>query len=308
MTTGTEPATRPGSRAGSAPDGCLACAPVADHAPRPPSHHAVFRALALDTCPADLEIGFALAFQRTYGLPAVATALHATGKAVSRPRERAKDTGRVMYAVIRHGLAPGSPGHAAVRRLDALHAPHWLGADAARYVIAALIVVPLRWLDRHGRRPACHHERAAAHRLFTEMGELMGVRGLPTSWESTAAWADAFEADHFRYTPEAGRLMAATRTYLAHRLPTALRPLAPLAGAAWAALLDDRLRLATGVSRPPAPVRAAVAAALHLRSRGRRRRAVTGAADGADGADGAVTGAGRAPERRAGSPATRAAG
>ena len=77
------------------------------------------------------------------------------------------------------------------------------------------------------------------------------------------------ESRHFAPCAEGQALwQSASRGLLAARLPA---PLAPLAPALAASLLDQPLRTALNVRRPPAPVRALVSYALRARARARAR-------------------------------------
>jgi hypothetical protein len=77
------------------------------------------------------------------------------------------------------------------------------------YVLAALLVVPARWLERYGWRGVTEHERRAAYLYYRELGRRMGVKDWPDSFEEVCAFLDEYEGRHFAYS--AGGHVAARR-------------------------------------------------------------------------------------------------
>lgn len=224
--------------------------------------HAIYRLTALYEFPFDVRMGLLLAFWRTFAVPSIAGLLARTGETTERPARRADDTGILMYALIEHG--PDDPrGRAAIRRMNQLHHRFAISDDDYRYVLGTFIFSGIRWIDRHGWRELCCHERQAIHHFYTGIGRRMNIPGLPATLDDYAAWYDRYEAEHFTATPAAAALMAATKGLLSD-LP---RPLVPAGRRIADALLDEPLRLATGVPRPPWWARATLAAGLSTRRR-----------------------------------------
>jgi hypothetical protein len=121
--------------------------PVADHLE-------IHRLTLTEEFPWDLRMAFNLAFNRSFALPRVARQLVATGVILRAPRKRADDTGIIMYEMLLHGV-DSARGRLALRRLNQAHRRFALDNGDSVYVIAALVVVPMRWLQRYGwRRPA----------------------------------------------------------------------------------------------------------------------------------------------------------
>jgi ER-bound oxygenase mpaB/B'/Rubber oxygenase, catalytic domain len=127
-----------------------------------------------------------------------------------------------------------------------------------------MLFVPVRWLERHGWRPLCCHERTAAFVFYRELGRRMGIKSIPESYEAFEEFFDAFDREHVAYSEAGRRLMRASREAFTGYFPAVL---APLAGVYVDALLDDRMRQAVGVRRPPLLVRMS----LHLVLAGRAR-------------------------------------
>ncbi|MFJ1702128.1 oxygenase MpaB family protein [Kitasatospora sp. NPDC088346] len=237
--------------------------------------------LVLETMPEESRVGLTLGFVRTFAVPGIAAVLHGTGRMTGAPKARGKATGAAIFALIGHG--PDSPqGRRVVAELRRVHDRPGITPELMHYVLACFTVCPLRFVDAHGPRPVTAAEREAAYAFHRQLADALGLPGTPgpTAAADAAgtpglpaleAWMAEFERRSFAPS-EAGRaLWQATGGLLASRLPG---PLARLAPAVAASLLDEPLRTAFGVRRPPAPVRALVGGALRLRARGRRRAAL----------------------------------
>ncbi|MFB9237679.1 oxygenase MpaB family protein [Plantactinospora siamensis] len=225
-------------------------------------YETIYRNMALWDFPADLRMGLLLAFWRTFTIPRLAGILLATGTMTGHTRRRADDTGILMYELVLHGL-DDPRGRRATRRLNRIHRGLPVGNEDHLYVLATLIVIPTRWLDRYGWRPVCCHERAATHAFYRELGRRLNIRDIPDSYADTERRLRAYERRNLRYSPAGAELMAATKQLLAD-LPAWLTPAAARVADA---LLDPQLRSATGVGAPPRTVGAAVSAALTVRQR-----------------------------------------
>jgi hypothetical protein len=213
--------------------------------------------------PWDMRMAFNLAFNRSFALPRVAALLARTGRVLDAPRKRADDTGLLMYEILVHGF-DDPRARAAVRRINEIHSRFELHHDDSVYVLAALVVVPMRWLDRYGWRRPSPHERTAAALFYRELGRLLGVPDIPDGYPAFAAWFDAYEQTELRHTPAAERIERATRGLLRNRIPKRLRRLAdPLISS----LYDAPLRTACAVPDPPAWARIGLHLTLRTRAR-----------------------------------------
>ncbi|MFI9270187.1 oxygenase MpaB family protein [Kitasatospora sp. NPDC052896] len=220
--------------------------------------------LVLETMPQESRIGLTLGFVRTFGVPEIAEVLHATGRMTTEPWDRAKATGTAMFALIEHG--PGSPeGRRIVDELRRVHDRPGITPELMHYVLACFTVCPLRFLADYAGRPATGAELAAARTFHHDLAAALTLPEPPAAeLAGLAGWMSAFEDRRFAPSPAGRALWEATSGLLATRLPT---PLAPLGPAVAAALLDQPLRTALGIRRPPAPIRALVSRALRARAR-----------------------------------------
>jgi hypothetical protein len=212
--------------------------------------------------PWDMKLGLNLAFNRSFSIPEIAALHVTTGELTERTQKRIDDTGLLMYEMMLNGFEHPR-GRDALRRVNQIHRPHPIAADDYRYVLACLIVVPVRWLERYAWRRPCGHERRATYLFYRHLGERMGIGGIPDSYEDMARWFDEYDATHLLPNEDAAAIERATRMLLLGRIP---KVLAPLGDSLVAAMYDERLRRAMRVERPALPVRAGLHAGLKARA------------------------------------------
>lgn len=229
--------------------------------------HRAYARLVLEAMPEEARVGLTLGFVRTFGIPDIARVLHGTGRMNTEPRNRAKATGAAMFALIGRGL-DSAEGRRIVDGLRTVHDRPDITPELMHYVLACFTVCPLRFIDDHGFRAATDEERDAAYAFHRGLSDALGLPD-PTGGDLAGVerWMRGYEARCFAPS-EAGRALwaAANSGLLASRLPG---PLAALAPAVAASLLDQPLRTALEVRRPPAPVRALVTYALRVKARSR---------------------------------------
>ena len=223
----------------------------------------IHRLHALREFPWDVTRALELALYRTYAVRSIGELLDSTGEFRVRAQKRYDDTALLLGEVLEHGF-DSERGRAAVRRINQVHARFAISADDYRYVLATMLVVPARWVDRYGWRPVSDSERRAAYLYHRELGRRMGVKEWPASYHEVFAFVDAYEAEHFARTPGGARTASATRELAVSWFP---RVLAPLTRTAVTAMLDRPLLEAFGF--PPAPAPLVAATDLALRTRGR---------------------------------------
>lgn len=228
--------------------------PVADY-------HRIYHMTAMYEFPFDNRMGLLLAFWRTFAVPSIAGMLASTGETTDRTARRADDTGLLMYTLIEYGL-DDPRGRVATRRLNQLHRRFTISNDDYLYVLGTFIFASSRWIDDHGWRPLCCHERTAILTFYTTLGRRMNIADIPATWDDYAAFYDAFEKERFGFTPAAASLIAATKGLLA-KMP---KPLVSIGHHIADALLDPPLRAATGVAEPPWWARAILSAGLSGRA------------------------------------------
>jgi hypothetical protein len=108
---------------------------------------------------------------------------------------------------------------------DVMHgfASYSISNDDMRYVQSTFVVIPLRWLDRFGWRAPTEAERRASANYYRELGRHMNIKDSPGTHEEFAAYLDAYERDHFAYSPGGRGVADATLALLASFYPAPLR-------------------------------------------------------------------------------------
>jgi hypothetical protein len=207
--------------------------------------------------------GTSIAFMRDYGVPSISDLLDRTGRFEHDGQKRYDDTVLIGYEAVVDGI--DSPrAHAAVRRLNGIHGHYGIPNHEFRYVLATTLVGPKRFIDRYGYRRLHPHEVEAMTRVTTRLGELMGIKDLPTTYAEYEQLLDAYEAEHFAPDPANTRVAEASIKIVTDWYP---RPLRSMMRRVTIAMLDEPLRVALGLPRQPAWLVRAIDALVRLRGR-----------------------------------------
>jgi hypothetical protein len=226
-------------------------------------HDEILRLTARHEFPWDYSQGTGIAFMRDYGIPSIAALLDRTREFEDHGTKRYDDTILIGDEATLDGIdSPRS--HAALRRLNRIHGHYDIPNDELAYVLATTIVGPVRWIDAYGWRRLDPIELAAIARVTTRFGELMGIKGLPTTYDGYLALLVDYERRHFARTPASTRLAEASIRIARDTAPPALRP---LVRRVTIAMMDEPLREALGLPRQPGWFVGAVHGGLRLRGR-----------------------------------------
>jgi uncharacterized protein (DUF2236 family) len=227
----------------------------------------IYRIMGAHEFPWDLTQALGLALYRTYAVPSIGELLARTREFEDRTHKRYADTGLILEAVLEHGFASAT-GRAAIRRMNQMHGAYAISNDDMRYVLSTFVVVPIRWLDRFGWRPLSEAERRASANYYNELGRHMNIKDRPATHEEFAALLDAYEREHFAYSPGGRAVSDATLRLLLSFHPRALRP---LLRRGTMALLDQPLREAFAYPPPDRLTAALTVAGLRARAAIERR-------------------------------------
>jgi hypothetical protein len=218
--------------------------------------------------PAVMSTGLNLAFYKTFAAPAIAGLLVRTGHAIDDPRKRAEDTFILMSEMIMSGFGPVR-GRDALHRMNRSHAGLGIGNADHLYVLAALAVEPIRFLDRFGGRKALPVERAASAEFYRQLGLHMKLDAVPAHYAAFEQYLREYEQFNFAYTDAAHQLMLATTDLMSLRFPPRLRK---YVGRLTATMMDASMRSALGVPDPPLGMTTLVRALYRAQSIAARRR------------------------------------
>jgi mpaB/rubber oxygenase-like protein len=213
--------------------------------------------------PWDYNQGTGVAFLRDYGIPSIAALLDRTGEFEHNGVKRYDDTLLVAEEASVEGIDTAR-GRASVRRLNRIHGHYDIPEHEFHYVLATTIVGPVEWIRAYGWRDLEPVEIAAIAGLTTRFGELMGLKGLPTTYDGYLRLLRDYEAEHFAFTEPNRRVTEATIRIARQVAPP---PLRPLARRVTIALMDEPLRTALGMPEQPAWFVSAVRRGLRARAR-----------------------------------------
>jgi ER-bound oxygenase mpaB/B'/Rubber oxygenase, catalytic domain len=212
--------------------------------------------------PWDYAQGTGIAFMRDYGVPSISRLLHHTGEFEHDGVKRYDDTILVGQEATVEGI-DSERGHAAVRRLNRIHGHYDIPDDELAYVLATTIVGPVRWISAYGWRRLDPHELVALTRVTTRFGELMGLKGLPTTYDGYLALLVDFERAHFAPDPANTALAEASIDIARAVAPAVLRP---FVRRVTIALMDEPLRTVLGLPAQPDRFVRGVRRALRVRA------------------------------------------
>ena len=187
--------------------------------------HEIYKRLTLWELPAEARFGFQLAFYRPFAVPRMAVVLERTGHFRRDTVRRAYDTGLVIHEIIWGGV-DSERGRRMVKLMNALHDRPDIHAEDMTYVLTALAVVPIRFMDRYGWRRVTAKEREATWRFCDVLGERMGIAERPASYSAAEDWLSRYEAAHLAPSPAGAGLTKAVLNTLRNRLPAPARPFA----------------------------------------------------------------------------------
>src|SRR3954468_12719243 len=175
--------------------------------------------------PWDYNQGTGVAFLRDYGIPSIAALLDGTGEFEHDGVKRYDDTLLVAEEATVEGM-DSDRGHASVRRLNRIHGHYDIPNDEFQYVLATTIVGPVEWIREFGWRDLEAVELQAIAHLTTRFGELMGITGLPTTYDGYLTLLRDYERERFAFSTGNRDVTEATLRVARQIAPPPLRLLA----------------------------------------------------------------------------------
>ncbi|MFE0175418.1 oxygenase MpaB family protein [Streptomyces sp. NPDC059002] len=224
---------------------------------------AIYRLTATYEFPWDFTRALELALYRTYAVPSIGRLLAQTAELTDRTQKRYDDTALLLDTVVEHGFG-NDEGRTAIRRINQMHRSYDISDDDMRYVLCTFVVMPKRWIDAYGWRRFSRHETVAAATYYRTLGQHMGIKEIPDSYEEFENCLDAYEEANFGWDQGAREVSDATLDLMVSWYP---RAVAPLLRTATLALLDEPLLRAFRYERPGPVTRSLVSSAVRLRGR-----------------------------------------
>lgn len=177
-----------------------------------------------------------------------------TGKIIKEGERRAHDTVSSMTRWIQHGplSAEGMASLARVKRMhDHFAVDHPMSNETFVHTIAYFVIQFDRLFQLVGAREFTDNEKLAQVTHWRFVGEQLGTRDLPQSWEGMEQFVTHYEACPQWYgpTPEAHRCaVAVLQQFCDRRLPIGLKWLGRVV---LLSLSDDHVLNAVGLEKPP---------------------------------------------------------
>jgi hypothetical protein len=222
--------------------------------------------LACYEFPFDTTRSLELALFHTYGSASVSRLLDKTGEFRKFGQKRYDDT-RVLIAHFLEDGYEGGCGKAAIERMNAVHGHFQIPNDDYLFVLSTFISYPLNWFARYGYRPLTPHEQHAWFTFFRNIGQRMGIKGIPDTWAAFLQWVDSYESRNLVYADSNRRVANATVAIFAGWFPW---PLKRVVEPAVCALINDKLRRAFGYRKPATWFCTLIQIALRLRKHAKR--------------------------------------
>jgi hypothetical protein len=211
--------------------------------------------------PWDSTRALEIALYRTYCVPTISRLLDRTGEFHRAAQKRYDDTAILVAEMCEWGYEEGR-GREALERMNWAHGHFQIANDDYLYVLSTFVYEPIRWIDAFGWRRLCVNERLGYYWFWRRIGERMGIRDVPPSYEAFEAWARDYERKCFRFEDTNRRIGVATRDLFASWFP---RLFAPLVHHAIYGMLEDDMLAAFGFPRPAPGMRALVRGGLRAR-------------------------------------------
>lgn len=228
-------------------------------------HEEIYRILATQEFPWDINQALSFALFRTYAVPSVGNLLYRTGEFTERTQKRYDDTGLILDAVLEHGHK-SDQGRAAIRRMNQMHGAYDISNEDMLYVLATFVVTPVRWIEQFGWRALTRNEIVGSTNYYRELGRYMGIKQIPETYEQFAELMDDYERKHFAFDEGARAVADSTLELLCTFPPNNYAPKTLIKHFAWG-LMDDPLIDAFRYRRPSRLERALSVGALKARAR-----------------------------------------
>ena len=87
------------------------------------------------------------------------------------------------------------------------------------------VVEPDIWIRQYDWRELIKVEQDALYYLWKEVGEGMGIKDIPESFDALCEWSWEYERKHMRYAATNEKVVAPTVDMILNPLPNFLRPL-----------------------------------------------------------------------------------
>jgi|EP00979_Chaetoceros_neogracilis_P007328 hypothetical protein len=175
--------------------------------------HEIVRKFSFQDFPflADKALEFGLF--KTYGVPSIASILSSTGELTNKANKRYDDTSIIIREFMEHPPSYARAG-AAVKQMNFIHSHYKISNRDYLYVLSVFIVEPIAWAEKFGYREVSPKEKKAMYLRWKFIGEQMDIKQIPSSYEETESYMQAYEQKYMRYSENSKEIANGTMQLL----------------------------------------------------------------------------------------------
>ncbi len=158
---------------------------------------------------------------KTYGIPSISSILFKTRQLIDVTNHRYDDTDIIIREITEH--APSSKRYkAALERMNFIHSQYTISNRDYLYVLSVFIVEPIDMVIKYGHRLPLEKEKEAVYLTWKHIGEQMGIKNIPGSYEEVDQFLHRYEDKYMKYAESNDEIAHATMELLLSKVP---RPL-----------------------------------------------------------------------------------
>ena len=196
--------------------------------------------------PFDMVRANELALFATYASVSISGLLDRTGEFSKHGQKRYDDTRFLITKFAEDGY-DGVFGSRAIAQMNKIHGNFRIPNEDYIFVLSTLIFYPIDWMEKYGWRKMSEPEKQALFLFYREVGQRMGMTDLPATLPELRVFVEKYESKHLVFAPSNRHIADATINIFKDWFPRFLRPIIE---PAVVALIDEKLRIAFGFSKP----------------------------------------------------------
>jgi hypothetical protein len=214
--------------------------------------HEIVKVVMLDQFPFMYAFSTQWALIKSYGIASGTKLLVQTRRLTNEKTvgKRSEDTGVILGEILIQGL-DSERGLMALSKMNWLHAQY--GARISNgdliHTLALFVLEPQRWIDMYEWRKMTELEKVAMYVYWKEIGNRMGVEGLPETLQDLKQWTIEYEKTAMVYADSNRKCYDATVGLFLRNLPSNLKGFAYQVSSCF---LEPYVRRTMAVPDPPA--------------------------------------------------------
>ena len=173
-----------------------------------------------------VERGLEFALFATYSIPTISSLLAKTGFLLDDTAgSRAEQTAIIFEEFLTWDVNDKRTAMA-IARMNFLHAQYGskILNDDLLYTLATAVYWPVEFARRYGWREFEQCEKVAIFKIWQSIGQRMGIKGIPASYEDLVTWMHEYDETHQVYAASNTRVADSTLDLLLEKVPAFVRP------------------------------------------------------------------------------------